>query len=267
MIFAIDDSAIEIEGRPHTVLGAIGVGDPSTVESALNRLKAEFGLAPADEVKWNGMPPMPLQDREALSQELMVLLRKSVPLVVINEGRDKQLAAERTAGQIAEFMEEHSYLKGPQERVDLIFDQGILGDQRRYLHYLQTLSPSPVGSARITSVVSHQSSVVQLADVLAGFSRLSTEIALGRANKQLIIPDGGPGYDVKTTLLNYILSSLRWAMWGRVPPPPDPNNVPFDASWPFKRDGGYGFRIHSTISTLTIDQVYDSRIVYMGCMR
>lgn len=207
MVFAIDDSEIQIEGRPHTILGAIGVRDPSTVESALNKLKAEFGLTPADEVKWNGMPPMPQQDREALSQ-----------------------------------------------------------DQRRYLQYLQTLSPSPVASATVRSVVSHQSGVIQLADVLAGFNRLATEIALGRVNKQLIIRDGGPDYDVETTLLDYISSSLRWAMWGHVPPPPDPSNVTFDATWPFKRDGGHGFRIHSTISPLTIEQIYDSGVVYMGCM-
>ena len=234
MVFAIDDSEIQIEGRPHTILGAIGVRDPSTVESALNKLKAEFGLTPADEVKWNGMPPMPQQDREALSQELMVLLHESFPLVVINEGRDKQVAAKRTAEQIAEFIGKHPYSMGSQQCVELIFDEGIIGDQRRYLQYLQTLSPSPVASATVRSVVSHQSGVIQLADVLAGFNRLATEIALGRVNKQLIIRDDGPDYDVETTLLDYISSSLRWAMWGHVPPPPDPSNVTFDATWPFR---------------------------------
>ncbi len=267
MVFAIDDSEIQIEERPHTILAAIGVKDPSTVESALNKLKTEFGLTPEDEVKWNGMRPMPQQDREALSRELMDLLHESVPLIVVSEGRDKLLAAERTAEQIAEYIGKHPYAMESHQCVELIFDEGIVRDRRKYLSCLRGLLPSPVASAKVRSVVSHHSGVAQLADVLAGFNRLATEIALGRTDKQIIIQDGGPGYDVKTTLLSYILLSLRWAMWGHVPPPPDPNNVTFDATWPFKRDGGLGFRIHSTVSPLTIEQIYDSRVVYMGCMR
>jgi len=98
MLFAIDDSEIEIDGRPHTILAALGIRDLSAIESALITLKSQFGLVAADEVKWNGMKPMPQQDREALSDELMNLLHKSIPLITISEGRDKQLAAERIGG-------------------------------------------------------------------------------------------------------------------------------------------------------------------------
>lgn len=61
MLFAIDDSEIEIEHRPHTILAALGVRDSSAVESALNKLKQQFGLTPADEVQWHGMRPIPQQ--------------------------------------------------------------------------------------------------------------------------------------------------------------------------------------------------------------
>src|SRR4051812_45913282 len=100
MIFGIDDSEIVIDGRPHTILAALGVKDTTALESALTSLKQEFGLDPTDEVKWNGMKPMPKLQRERLSQDLMVILHDGVPLVIISEGRDKQIAAERLAVQI-----------------------------------------------------------------------------------------------------------------------------------------------------------------------
>jgi len=89
MLFGIDDSEIEIERRPHTVLTAVGFHRPLKVETALNELKLHFGLTPAGEVKWNGMKPVPKFARETLSQELLVQLQESVPLVSISEGRDK----------------------------------------------------------------------------------------------------------------------------------------------------------------------------------
>jgi predicted phage terminase large subunit-like protein len=69
VIFGIDDSEIDIDGRPHTLLAAMGVRDPQKLESALATLKREFGLLPNDEVRWNGMPPLTQKIREELSQE------------------------------------------------------------------------------------------------------------------------------------------------------------------------------------------------------
>ena len=266
MHFAIDDSEIEIEGRPHTILAALGVRDPSSIEAALNTLKSQFGLAATDEVKWNGMRPLPQRDREALSEELMNLLHKSIPLITISEGRDKQLAAERIAIQVADFIRGNPNSKADEEPLQLVFDEGILDDEQAYFSYLQTLSPSPMSSASVVSVRSHENSAVQVADVLAGFNKLATEIALGRANKEIIVEDTGPGHLMKIDLLNYISQSLRWAIWGSVPAPPDPQNVSFTSEWPFKSVGGYGLRISSTISSQTVQRIYDSRRVYMGCL-
>lgn len=266
MLFAIDDSDIQIEQRPHTILAAIGVRDSSAVEPALDRLKAQFGLLPADEVKWNGMKPMPRQKREALSRELVALLHKSVALVVINEGRNKQAAAERLAVQIADCVRGARLLSSADPFVELAFDEGILDDERRYSQYLHTLAPSPVASGSVATHCSHESAAVQLADVLAGLNRLATDIALGRANKDLSVQDDVSGREIEIDLLSYISLGLRWAMWGSVPPPPDPDNVTFDRAWPFKQVGGYGLRIHSTISAETLEKIYGSRVVYIGCM-
>lgn len=50
------------------------------------------------------------------------------------------------------------------------------------------------------------------ADVLAGFNRLATEIALGRENKQILIRDDALDGDVPINLLSYISLALRWEM-------------------------------------------------------
>jgi hypothetical protein len=207
---------------------------------------------------------MPLKMRESLSQQLLILLHDCIPLVVICEGRNKQLAAERTANQISEFLGRHPYSLGTDETVKLTFDEGIISDETAYSEHLRTL-PSPIASATFTSAQSHENALIQLADILAGFNRLATDIALGRANKDLLVRDDQRGRDIEIDLLSYISIALRWAMWGQVPPPPDPNNVTFDGKWPFKHIGGYGLRIYSTVSQKTIDQIYKSRIVYMGC--
>jgi hypothetical protein len=266
MLFGIDDSEIQIQGRQHTILAAIGVKEPSAIESALNKLKSQFGLTPSDEIKWNGMKPMPQLAREALSQELISLLDRSAPLIVIQEGRNKQLAAERTAIQIADFLSTHPNYLSVEQTLELIFDEGIVVDDLAFSEHLRSLSPSQVAVANFASAHSHENDVIQLADVLAGFNKLATEIALGRPNKELQISEDGSSGTIVMDLLRYISLSMRWATWGEVPPPPDPDNITFDGKWPFKHIGGHGLRIYSSISHETINRIYDSRIVYMGCM-
>jgi hypothetical protein len=82
----------------------------------------------------------------------------------------------------------------------------------------------------------------------------------------LFLREDPSGANIKLDLLSYISISLRWSMWGEVPHPPDPEDVKFDSRWPFKHVGGFGFRIHSTIGLETIARIYDSRVVYMGCL-
>jgi hypothetical protein len=266
MLFAIDDSEIEIEGRPHTILATIGVENPPAISSALSALKTQFGLSDSDEVKWNGMKPMSAKAREALSQELMVLLHDSIPLVSITEGRDKQEAARNLATQISDYyLHNGNGQTEPAAGLELMFDESILSDTTLFREFLETLC-EPLRSAIVTSVHSHEHAVIQLADILAGFNRLATGIAVGRVNKDIKVWDDGLSDAVEIDLLGYISTALRWPMWGVVPQPPDPDNPVPDGTWPFKHVGGYGLRIHSTIPSGTIAAIYDSRVVYMGCM-
>jgi len=200
VIFGIDDPEINIEGCPHTLLAAMGAHNPETLESALAVLKRDFGLNATEEVKWNGMPPLAQKAREELSQELMVLLHDSVPLVAITEGRDKNQAAQESARQIADFLAASSS-SASHETIHLLFDESIIDDPIEFTRHLRTLAPSPISVAEVESVHSHEHALIQIADVLAGFSHLATEIALGREDKQITIWDDGFSSDIPTTLL------------------------------------------------------------------
>lgn len=265
MVFGIDDSEILIAGRVHTILASIGVNKPSEVSDALSKLKSDFGLNDTDEVKWNGMKAVPQRKREELSQELMILLQESVPLITIVEGRDKQFAAEQLALQIKDCLRAQPYHLGASEAIEFVFDESILGSGSDYGAFLKA-SGSPLDTVSVTIVRSYENPYVQLADILAGFNRLATETALEKPNKQISVWDDAMADNIEIDLLTYISLSLRWQIWGSVPPPPNPENVTFDGTWPFKHIGGFGFRIHSTVSGELITNIYDSRVVYMGCL-
>ena len=264
VFFGFDDSEVTIKDRPHTILAGFGVNDESVVTTALNKIKQQFGLSPTDEVKWNGMN-LDRSSREALSQELLILLHEGVPLVTIVEGRDQQNAAEHAAKQVADYLDCHSYQVERSPGLFLRFDEGIISNPKSYGEFLEANPSIELSSASFDRVDSKRYSLVQLADVLAGFNRLLTESCLGRRPKtEVEITEMSDS--VKMPLDHYISVSQRWSMWGEVPPPPDPDNITFDGRWPFKHVGGYGLRIISSISRETIAQIYSSRIVYMGCM-
>jgi hypothetical protein len=263
MIAAVDDSEILIGGQPHTILAAILVADAGKGEDALQGLKQEFGLSVQDEVKWNGMS-LQKRDREAISQELLVLLQQATTFVTISEGTDRQQAAKDLATQLADYFDKQAW-KNP-IRLEIVFDEGIIADPTQYSQFLKASGRPVLGSIAFRSVRSHESGLIQLADILAGFNRLATEIALGRPNKEIEVHDDRLANPVSLDLLNYICLSLRWTTWGEVPLPPDPENPTFDGAWPFKYVGGFGLRLRSSIAPDLADAIYSSRIVYMGCL-
>ena len=264
MFFGFDDSEVSIEDRPHTILAGYGVNDESGTTTALDKIKQEFGLLPTDEVKWNGMN-LDRSSREALSRKLLTLLHDGVPLVTIVEGRNQQNAAGHAAQQVADYLGCHSYQVERSPCLSLMFDEGIISNPKAYGEFLKASPSVELSSAGFGRVDSKRYSLVQLADVLAGFNRLLTESCLGRRSMTDVeIREAGDSINVP--LDHYISVSQRWSMWGEVPPPPDPDNVIFDGRWPFKHVGGYGLRIISSVSPETVAQIYSSRIVYMGCM-
>jgi Protein of unknown function (DUF3800) len=267
MLFAVDDSEIEIEGRPHTILSAVGFKNPEVVESELNQLKMQFGLLSTDEIKWNGMKEIPRKGREELSEELISLLSNSVPLAVICEGRDKQNCAQHLIEQIADCLRDNPHLVTSQHTIQFLFDEGIITYPQEFQRFLSDHPNELLNQGSLSSIDSKLSPAVQLADVYAGFNRRATTIALDiQNNPQIQIWDNVLSDTVSFDLLSYICISFRYAIWGSVSQPDPPDDFTYGRSWPFKHVGGYGLRIHSTISTETVERIYKSRVVFMGCM-
>jgi Protein of unknown function (DUF3800) len=264
MYIAVDDSEIPIGGSLHTILAAVLVQDAHAVEHALQRLKEQFGLAATDEVKWNGCKVEP-RKREALSNELLVLLHEAAALVTISEGTDRQRAAEHLAIQIADYLDSNK--RQNSARVEVAFDEGIIADPAAYANFLKFSGRAVLGRIAFRNVRSHDSGLVQMADILAGLNRLTTDIALGRPDKDIQVFDDAIGENVDIDLLSYICLSLRWSTWGEVPPPPNPEDPKPDGTWPFKHLGGYGLRLQSTLVTDNVrEAIYSARAVYMGCL-
>lgn len=268
LVFAFDDSDVTINGIEHTILAGVGTRTPEAISKALVELKSQFGIPESVEVKWNGMKVQLAQrEREMLSQELLCLLHEATPIVIISEGADHQLAAEHAARQLEDFLKACPYWLDGNPTVSLVFDEGIISCCDGYRSFLDSNFAVPISGAQFTSVKSHENPLVQLADIAAGFNRLLTEICLGRPNKQIQVFDDGFGTEVEVDLDSYVSISQRWSVWGYVPPPPDPENITFEPGrWPYKHVGGYSLRIVSSIPEAVVKAIYDSRIVYMGCM-
>jgi hypothetical protein len=157
MIAAVDDSEILICGQAHTILAAILVADAGKVEDALQGLKQEFGLSVRDEVKWNGMS-LEKRDREAISQELLVLLQQATTFVTISEGTDRQQAAKDLATQLADYFDKYTWLNPT--GLEIIFDEGIVADPMQYSRFLKESGRSVLGSITFRSVRSHESGLI-----------------------------------------------------------------------------------------------------------
>jgi hypothetical protein len=84
--FYVDDSACEIAGRKHVVLGALTFPDEHEAIADWLRKKREFRLHPYDEVKWNDRA-VPLEQRRAF----VPFLNKAVGIVVIMTPPSKPL--------------------------------------------------------------------------------------------------------------------------------------------------------------------------------
>jgi hypothetical protein len=265
MVFAIDDSEIGIEGRPHTILSTLGFEDTKATEVSLNQVKAQFGLASTDEVKWNGMKEIPRKQREQLSDELIRLMRNTVAMTTICEWRDKEASAALLVEQIADCVRERPDLIAKQSAIDLIFDERIVEDQDRLRLALKKLD-YPMSEASIVSVDSKTSAAVQLADVYAGFTGRSAAVALGQMKNFNLKPREDYPMDEGIDLLTHICWSFRYSDWGYVPPPDPPDNFAFTGVWPFKHLDGFGLRIHSSVPASILNLIYEARIVYMGCL-
>jgi len=198
---------------------------------------------------------------------ILPILNSPTALIVICEGVDRQNAALYFVNQLADALEDRAREMG-ESVVDVRFDEGIINNPTTFSVFWRSHKQPRIANATYSSVKSHESPLVQCADLFAGFQRLAIDIATGRTNPSISVFDDGVGMDIDIDLLNYVLLSLRYAMWGRVPPHPIHPDAPVaDGTWPFLHAKGLGLRIHSTIDDSLQQHLYDTiGVVYIGCL-
>jgi len=270
MLVAVDDSEILIESRPHTILAGVIFEQPEEARKQIQAIKARFGLGSDEEIKWNGTRLETRQQREAMSEELLNVLSRQRYLATVKEGVDRHAALEVLTVQLDDFLEYRSKYATEAPVIRLACDNGIIQSSKAYQEFVKQNTRARLGAIDFESVNSQADELVQCAYICAGFTRLLIDLALGRPNRRLILLEkfeDGSTNEVDLDLSHLVLFSLRYSMWGEVPPPRDPNNIQFDGTYPFLHAAGRGLRIHSTVPEQVTSKIYQhAGIVYYGCL-
>lgn len=260
LTFYVDDSVINIEGKPHTVLGGVSFAKPNEVALQISKLKMSVGLGPLDEIKWN-TKGLSKETRYALSDGIMNIIAYRVgcrAVVTILEAFDKSRAAELLATQMQDYCTAEGIPAFMAE-----FDENILASERRFAAFLKTkLQPAPpcIG---FHSMPSSHHPLVQCSDIFVGLFRTALVHALENSEKVVTYYDPGFQTEVTWPLSSYILLSTRQVVWG-------------DHSWKtmddvdsgephVKRTMGYGLRLTSSISEEAKSTLAEIGTIYMGC--
>jgi hypothetical protein len=231
--FYIDDSTCDIEGIPHTLLGAISFYNESLATSAMLEIRKDLGLSIHQELKWNSQAFTP-RLRDLITEEILPILRQSEGCLVIAEGKDKQSAAAAIASQLSDFCRS----KGAGGFV-CRFDKGVIEDSREFDSHVRSLDPPCAGW---TEADSAHDQLVQLADLFLGFQKLRIGFGLGQKNpEKLVNVEVYEGVDGEYPLEWYVRLALRHCLWGEV-------EAPTPRGEPWKNNIGFGVRMISSIS-------------------
>lgn len=250
-----DESEIEIEGRPHLIVGAIHPSDPGDLALRVYELKEKLGFRPFDEVKWNMKKTEATKEqRYALSNEILsTLMWGCTGFILIVEGRDKQHAVEHLALQIQD------YLKGTDAYI-LNLDEGLLPDPAAFIEWIERSADTSPRCMGLQSLDSSKDQILQACDIFVGSFRAAIWSELTGTAKTISRPDGE--HDA-ITLVTYVHFGTRHLLWGKVD---GTTEDMAQGTMPFKHSLGLGFRILSSVSQETRKKLETFTTVYMGCL-
>jgi hypothetical protein len=249
--FYVDDSACDIAGKKHVVLGALTFPDEQKAIADWLDKKREFGLHPYDEVKWNDRA-LPLEQRRAF----VPFLNNSIGIVVLDDS-GKQAAAERLCTQVWQYCHEEG-----KDGFRLRFDKNIIEDRQQLKNHLRGFYPLCVG---LSEHDSDYEELIQYADFLAGAIKLKIDFGLGvrDPNVKVTVDGENPGAREEMELSFYFFAALRYCLWGHVYDFGDDVN----GNNPRKMVIGQGLVVNSSAGREAIDKAVsfiDGD--YMGCI-
>jgi hypothetical protein len=262
LTFYVDDSVINIEGKPHTVLGGVSFRHLTSVALQIANLKKEVGLGVLEEIKWN-TKGLSRESRYAISDGIMNIIAYGVgsrAVITILEGFDKDRAAELLVTQMQDFCAGEQIPAFMAE-----FDENIVASQQRFGEFLRTglrtAAPPCIGFHSTTST---HNPLLQVCDIFLGLYKTALVHALENRSKTVTFYDDGFQSNVTWPLSSYILLGTRHVVWG-------------DHSWkteddvnsgePYvKRTMGYGLRLQSSVSDGAKKTLAEIGMIYMGCL-
>jgi hypothetical protein len=255
--FYSDDSACEIQGKKHTIVGAIEFHDDKQALGSMLQCKQQLGIRLAEEIKWNSRSFSRVQ-REKITDYLLPVLGRTTGFLSIVEGSDKQLAAIKLMKQLSEYCRTQKV-----DAFTVVFDKNIVQDVRRFDLALNSLLPGCMGWSEVDS--SHNP-LVQFADLFCGFQKLRIDVGSGTTDgTKLVNLEFYEGEIAEYELRYYLFAGLRYSLWGKVRGTWDPSHSFIRE--PFKHNLGYGVRIISSVGRTAVLQALDELgTEFMGCI-
>jgi hypothetical protein len=265
--FYVDETTVEIGGRSHLLVAAIGFSSPHLASLKMVEIKRDFGLSPYSEVKYS-QKQSPIDDKDLryrYSQRVLDLIRDYASIICFTivekeakENQVKQFASELLFQQIVDLID-----KEKKSSYTIMFDQDLVSN----LNNLWNKAENHLGikCLSIQEGISSHDHLIQCADILAGSFKMYILKCLADEEKPVRIFVGHPspwetddGY-VYLELSAYLFLQIRYLIPGEMIPLPK-NEDDFDfVEHQTRHTMGHGIRLHSSISP-SIKEAFDNKV-------
>jgi len=227
--FYVDDSALEISGVQHRLVGAISFWDESPAISDMLQLKRKFGWRAEEEIKWNSQK-FTQAERFLVTEGMLAILAHCRGFLIVTD-RTKQAGAVELAIQLSDFCKT-SGLSGFVCR----FDRNIIQNRKEFDRLAFALDPPCAGWSEVDSA---HDQLVQCADSFVGFQKLRMDFGLARIDPNKAVEvEAYEGLRSQYSLGWFLHLALRHSLWGRVDQMNKSGQV-------WKNNIGYGVRMLS----------------------
>jgi len=252
--FYVDETSLEIEGKPHVLVAAISFSEPQVAVARILKVREDFKIPLSVEIKWN-QQELPADLRYQISDRMLYAAAATAGgLVSLCEGNDKQKAAEMMLRQIAD----HS--RSP---FCLYLDVNLCPDIKKLWQYAQSNLVGPGICATLQETESSRDQLMQCVDVFAGLYKTAIDHTLRGIAKRRTYYDPVFSEELEDTVSGHIFLATRYLLPGTVDCTAEDliaGKLPFKDSW------GSGFRIESSISQATTELLRKMVVSYVGCM-
>jgi hypothetical protein len=203
----IDETHLEINGRPVLLYGIVVPHNLEEAVEALAEAKARHGLARNLEVKWALRDGTPEKKAAIKSDVLHVLSQQFLCFISLTSGANKDNAFVNALRQVRSYMIGSGYIY-----LNVFHDEDCF--QSRKLIRAELDSWSDVQCTSLASMDSSYSVPIQFADILAGTFRYIIRASFGATARTVTLVEEGYDEPVVLPLDALFRLALRYSIWG-----------------------------------------------------